>query len=200
MMTWLGLLAGGGALVVALCRRSPRPRAELARPTPTQVARPDWRSARTETNTLTIAVDAMAHHTSMLQQLSDAWLLSANLWESDPAAFRRKVQHAREMALALEDECRQVVEELRALERLRDGAAAFEVQRIQATTLAEQAEAATAALRAQVNRLAEARGLDPRAPFDARASSVPTIDAARVTRLMPLAADGRMISLAELLG
>jgi len=200
-MTLLGLLAGGGALVVALRRRSPRlPVARAAQPMPPPAPRPDWRAARAEGDTLAIAADAMADHTQMLRSIADAWLLSANLWESDPAAFRRKVQHAKTMAMALEDECLEVVDALRVLERLRDGAAAFAQQRDQATALAEQAEAATTQLRAQVQRLAEARGMEARAPYQASASSVPSIELARVARLMPLTADARPLPLQELLG
>jgi len=201
MMTLLGLLAGGGALVVALRRRSPRlPVAQATQPMPPPSPRPDWRAARAESDTLAIAVDAMTHHTSLLRQVSDAWLLSANLRESDPAAFHRKVQHANTMAMTLEDECLEVVDALRALERMRDGAATFAMQRDQATALAEQAEAATTQLRAQVQRLTEARGIEARAPYQASASSVPSIELARVARLMPLTADARPLPLQELLG
>ncbi|SFW27935.1 hypothetical protein SAMN02800691_0732 [Luteibacter sp. UNCMF366Tsu5.1] len=200
-MTLLGLLAGGGAVVVALRRRSPRlPVARATQPMPLPSPRPEWRAARTESDTLAIAVDAMTHHTQMLRSIADAWLLSANLWESDPAAFRRKMQHAETMAMALEDECIEVIDALRALERMRDSAAAFALQRDQATALAEQAEAATTQLRAQVQRLADARGMEARAPYQASASSVPSIDLAQVARLMPLTADAHPLPLQELLG
>ncbi len=75
----------------------------------------DWRSARKESPELAEAVERMEEHIAMVRQISDAWLLSANVHAREEAEFVRNVSTAHEMANALEWECAAVVDELRQL-------------------------------------------------------------------------------------
>lgn len=158
MMLVLGLAALGAAGVFALVRRTPSPPARPAAPRSRPLGA--WRTARSESLTLEQAVAEMTHHADLLQQLADAWLVSANQWTTAPAIFRANVDRASSMARAIEDDALETVDTLRHLERLRDGAARFDQTRDQAHSLADQADTAVALMRDRLGALASVQGLD----------------------------------------
>src|SRR5689334_24635829 len=115
---------------------SGKPKARVSPASPARPPRVAWRDVRTESPTLRQAVEAMEGHVDVLQQIADAWLLSANLKQFDAQRFYANVARSRDMAAALDDDCAAVVAEIRALERQRDRAAWFEARERQAHAVA----------------------------------------------------------------
>lgn len=197
MMTLLGLAAIGIACGLLLARGGRSRPANPAAPSPAATAPPDWRAAASEGPTMRQAVDAMAHHASLLRQASDAWLVQANQWVREPQTFRANVLRAQAMATVIDDECWTVVNHVRELERQRDGAAVFDLRRDRAHALADWADALQARMRARLDAAAAAQGLDPAALLEAalRRASAPSADA--VQQLAQRHADVAPLSLEE---
>lgn len=199
-MTLLGLVAIGIACGFWLARGGRSRPANPAAPTPAATPPPDWRDAASDGPTMRQAVDAMAHHASLLRQISDAWLVQANQWVREPQTFRANVLRAQAMATLIDDECWTVVTEVRELERQRDGAAVFDARRGRAHALADWADALQARLRARLDAVAADKGLDPAALLETalRRASAPSADAAR--QLTQRHADAPALTLRDVVG
>jgi len=102
----------------------------------------------------------MDEHTQMLRQLSDAWLLAANVHARDETEFVRNIGTAREMANALEWECAAVVDELRQLAVDADGRNAAKERLDRAQAFIEWAHDGEARLHGRLRQLAAEAGLD----------------------------------------
>ena len=196
-MTLLGLVAIGIACGFWLARGGRARPANLAAPPPAATPPPDWRAAASEGPTMRQAVDAMAHHASLLRQASDAWLVQANQWVREPQTFRANVLRAQAMATLIDAECWSVVTEVRELERQRDGAAVFDLRRDRAHALADWADALQGRLRARLDAVAADQGLDPAGLLEAalRRAAVPSVES--VQHLAQPHADAPTLTLKE---
>jgi hypothetical protein len=145
------------------------------------------------------AVDAMAHHASLLRQASDAWLVQANQWVREPQTFRANLLRAQSMATLIDDECWTVVTEVRELERQRDGAAVFDQRRDRAHALADWADALQARLRGRLDGVAVDQGSDPAALLEAALPRTAAPSVESVQRLAQRHAEAPALTLKEVL-
>lgn len=162
---------------------SGKPKARVSPASPARPPRVAWRDARTESLALRQAVEAMEGHVDVLQQIADAWLLSANLKQFDAQRFYANVARSRNMAAALDDDCAAVVAEIRALERQRDQAAWFEARERQAHAVADRAMMLRAEMDVRLRALAATRGV---IASDLVAQAAATVRPVSQTALDPL--------------
>jgi len=109
-----------------------------------------WRDAAREGPVLEHAVEEMGYHTSMVHQLTNAWLDAVNQHALDAPRFQANVAEAARLADVLEPDCADVVDELRQIEAQRLRHSELLERRLQANAMKDWAQRHEQTLRAEL--------------------------------------------------